>query len=40
MDGPQWRRNENGRFSALERHGWAVLHDLTLPAAAPTLLTW
>jgi hypothetical protein len=27
-------------LAALERHGWAVLHDLAVPAAAPTLTTW
>ena len=41
-----WRRGAAGSGAPpgcsgpLERHGWAVLHDLAVPAAGPTSTTW
>ena len=41
-----WRRGATGErrtarlLAPLERHGWAVLHDLAIPAPRPTSTTW
>jgi hypothetical protein len=45
-DASAWRRGAAGErrtarvLAALERQGWAVLHDLAVPAARPTSITW
>jgi hypothetical protein len=45
-DAIAWRRGAVGErrtarlLGQLERHGWAVLHDLAVPVAGPTSTTW
>jgi hypothetical protein len=45
-DACAWRRGAAGerrtarRLAALERDGWAILHDLAVPGAGPTSTTW
>ena len=45
-DAVAWRRGAAGErrtarlLAALERHGWAVLHDLAVPGSRPTSITW
>ena len=45
-DARAWRQGAAGErrtarlLDPLERHGWAILHDLAVPAARPTSTTW